>query len=109
MPRATHIDYNKGLKWEVLSGAAANIHEPLVYRTTRKDGERILSFATVTTRVGGERCIFKAEITILNSNGKTATSLERIFEGRGCQYSARKWAEIMLFYPPARVITHVEL
>ncbi|MCK7508962.1 MAG: hypothetical protein MZV70_36305, partial [Desulfobacterales bacterium] len=84
--------------------------EPLVYRTERRDDrDGIVSFATVTTRVGGQLKVFRAEVTVMGSNGKVATTLDRTFEGRGCQYSARKWSEIMLFYPPARVITHVEL
>lgn len=104
----TSIHFYKGLVWIKEQGEGN--HEPLLYRAERKDeSDRIVSFATVTTRLGGVLKMHKAEVTILNSSGKTATSMERIFEGRGGQFPARKWAEIMLFYPPAKVITHVEL
>lgn len=107
----SHIDKWKGLKWEVVSGGKEYPKDPIVYKTDRKDddGAKIISFATVTTRLGGHVKTFRAEVTILGSNGKVATTLDRVFDGRGGQFTARKWAEIMLFYPPARVITHVEL
>lgn len=104
----TSIHFYKGLVWIKEQGEKSR--GPLLYRAERKDDlGRIISFATVTTRLGGMLKMHKAEVTILNNLGLTATSMERIFEGRGGQFPARKWAEIMLFYPPAKVITHVEL
>lgn len=104
---ARHIDYCKGLRWDVVSDQGPGREK--TYRAARIENEQMISFATITTRPGGLLCTFAAKITILGHGGKEATSLHRTFEGRNCQYSARKWAEVMLFFPPSMVVTHMEL
>jgi hypothetical protein len=102
-----HINFPKGLKWELYQDGGYN--GEMVYRTSRIEDDKTVAFAAVVTRPSGQISTFVAKVTLLGSKGISATTLERTFEGRNCQYTARKWAEIMLYYPPNMVVTHVEM